>query len=751
MTQALTTKDISFCLDQTPRAVLTRANKEEWPSEMIKDNCGRKRTYAFDTLPDDVRVMIIAKYPDLKPEQDIIQASSNLPISQTDQPDLFTKNQIAIHGAKVDIIQFYNNHIRQAPAGKKSAFKNEFIKKYNTGKLYPKIFKLVGNIGSWKTIWSWEKQLLKSKAPYPLADTRGFHRKDKSRLTEEQKESLVKHALHPNQPLISEVIRIAKSTMADSGLPIKASDRTCRRWLQKFMEKNYPSWVFNREGSKALNDKCLPYIERDYSKIDVGDVLIADGHTLNFEVLNPYTGKPGRPTLILWYDMKSNFPLGWEIMPTENTQAISSALRRAIIRLGKYPKVVYLDNGKAFRARFFEGHNFEEDGFSGLYDRLGIKTIFAWPYHGQSKIIERFFKTFGEVERLSPTYVGSSIANKPPRLNRGEKIHRTIDKKAFPAQFITLEQANRVIASWFDIYVTRNQLGHLDGQNPLDLYLEGRGPGVDLLDLHHFMMSIEMKTINRNGIRFRKKNYYDPKLFNRRHPVNIKYDLQDDSKIYVFEQDGTFICEASPVGKVHPAATHLGTDEDRKQLKESIEFKKRLEKDATASARAFLESEVLPEQRRRLERLGIDQMGAPIDISRKKPIEPDIFTPEKEKEIKAEVELQKRLLLEEKAAAYQEPEYVPEIINEATDIRYQLGEMDEMDRYEKITELEIRGLMIPKEYQAFTTYYELTPEYESYKDYFEEYRAKMAIAYQVDIENNDLKTRADAGTPAPLN
>ena len=82
-------------------------------------------------------------------------------------------------------------------------------------------------------------------------------------------------------------------------------------------------------------------------------------------------------TLILFYDMKSNMPLGWEIMPTEDTQAISSALRRAIIALGKIPKVVYLDNGRAFKSRFFKGSDFDEQSFTGIYAQLGIRTIFA--------------------------------------------------------------------------------------------------------------------------------------------------------------------------------------------------------------------------------------------------------------------------------------------------------------------------------------------------------------------------------------
>lgn len=56
-------------------------------------------------------------------------------------------------------------------------------------------------------------------------------------------------------------------------------------------------WVLHREGEKAFNDKVAPYIERDASLLEAGDVLIADGHTLNFQVINPFTGKPQRAAM----------------------------------------------------------------------------------------------------------------------------------------------------------------------------------------------------------------------------------------------------------------------------------------------------------------------------------------------------------------------------------------------------------------------------------------------------------------------
>ena len=100
---------------------------------------------------------------------------------------------------------------------------------------------------------------------------------------------------------------------------------------------------------------------------------------------DPETGKATRMTLLLFFDGASNHPLGWEIMPTENTDCISAAFRRTCLVLGKFPRVVYLDNGRAFRAKFFKGcPDFEQAGFLGLYKDLGCEVIHAWPYHGQS-------------------------------------------------------------------------------------------------------------------------------------------------------------------------------------------------------------------------------------------------------------------------------------------------------------------------------------------------------------------------------
>jgi putative transposase len=206
-----------------------------------------------------------------------------------------------------------------------------------------------------------------------------------------------------------------------------------------------------REGEKALDEKVLPYIERDLSQINVGDIFVADGHRLNFQVINPFTGKPCRPVLVGFFDWKSGTLAGYEIMLEENTQCIVSALRNSILSFGLIPKVVYQDNGRAFKAKFFQDTNFDEEGFAGVYQNLGIKAVFAKPYNAKAKVIERFFQEFQEeFEKLMPSYIGTSIENKPPHLMRNEKFHKKLHQKMTGNKVPTVQEAILMINAWLD-------------------------------------------------------------------------------------------------------------------------------------------------------------------------------------------------------------------------------------------------------------------------------------------------------------
>ncbi len=523
--------------------------------------------------------------------------------------------------ARADLARLDSEARTKAPWGLKQQVSDELLIAYNSGLAYQKIFEQIGRV-DYKTVEGWRQTLSKNQGdPFSLADRRGQGKLGSSIIPGEASDIILKLYLNPNRLKVSEVIRTARAVLKTRGISLDASDKTIRNFLKKWKKKNFDIWIFCRHGKSAWNDKCALYIERNYDVLEVGDILCMDGHKLNFEILNPFTGKPTRMILIVVYDMKSNFPIGWAIGLTENTQLILMAVRRAILRLGKLPRCVYMDNGRAFRSRFFTSVNFEESGIIGLFVRLNIYVILSWPYHGQSKTEERFNKELGELERLMPTCVGTDIESKPPRLKRGEEFHRSLYEKKMRGRGITTEASLRFIASWFDEYVQRPQRGHLEGKTPFEVFSKGRGPGVDPKDLRSLLMTYEIKRIGRNGIRFQGKNFYDQALYGRRHPVIIRYDLQDLNSILVYEKTGEFICEAFQPPKVHPAATALGTASDRALLKEQIQLKRRQERDTTLFARDFLEHHVIPEHYKYLEQNGLS-LTSPFEPKKMPEIQP---------------------------------------------------------------------------------------------------------------------------------
>jgi putative transposase len=270
------------------------------------------------------------------------------------------------------------------------------------------------------------------------------------------------------------------------------------------------------------------------------------------------------------------------------------------------PKVVYDDNGRAFNANYFTNTD-DIENIVSLFDRLGIKTINAIPYHGQSKTIERFFRTFAELERMMPTYCGTSIELQPPRMNRGEKLHNKLYDKMITGTSMNIFQAHQVIAAWFDKYSARiQQEGHLKGKCPAEIFNAGKGPGVDKHELTFLMMAHKVTTVYRNGIKMFNTHYWNEALFGQQwDEVLVRYDLLDNDSIFVYDKNGEFICEAMRIDKVHPAAGILGTEEDVKQLHDQLARKQSLKNLIVGDAKRFLSDEVYPAAKKQFSEINL--------------------------------------------------------------------------------------------------------------------------------------------------
>jgi putative transposase len=568
----ISAKDLAQLQGVTVRAIRKAIKENRLIARTIEADKGQKYEIFIPSLKADVQKLI--KF-EKKPED--IEKTQKQVCEKKIIPD--RARQIAL--ARYDLVKLWEEYRDGVPNKTKAG--QDFIELYNAKHLYQEIYKTLGNV-SIGTIYRWSKSVRAKESWQPLVPSYNYGTNEIAvNLTREEELIFMNLLLSPNKTNIGKATRLTKFILKKKGIDSPNSERNFRRYAENFKRRNYDQWVLAREGQKALRDKVEPYILRDPSKLNVGDVLVADGHRLSFQVINPFTGRPCRAVLVGYLDWKSFGLCGFEIMLEENTQCIASALRNSILFLGKMPLIIYQDNGNAFRAKFFTG-DFRESGLNGLFSNLGIVPVFATPYNARAKIIERFFKEFQDsFERLLPSFVGSSIADKPAYMLRNEPFHKALHHEFIP----TIEETVKLVHQWLEFHYDQ-ACPHVKGKTIGEVLNEGRGSSVNINDLDDLMLAQEIKTIHRNGIRFLKADYYNECLYGLREKVMIKYSLFNLSKVRVYSLQGEFLCEAERVMPVHPMAKYLGDPQDLEELKHKIKEQRRLEKQTIQEVKGYL-------------------------------------------------------------------------------------------------------------------------------------------------------------------
>ena len=562
----------------TKRAVRLSLNQNKYEYKIDSTRGGKTYKIKLSSLEEDLQTKYIQDfYMDFKNTNSEIIEFKNLNIKQK---KLVSESQKKMALAKYDLVFLWLDFRKAFKSDKLKTSKNtpdnEFLNLYNTGMFHEEIFKILGSvsIGSlyrWRTLINYNNDWTALVGQYKYSTRKEY----RTTLNEEQIKIFVQILLSPSSFSIGKAISLTKHILKERGFEILPKDITFRRYAEWFRDNNFDKWTLARDGEKALKDKVSPFIVRNASLLKAGQVLVADGHTLNFQVINPFSGKPCRATLLGFLDWKSGGLVGYDIMLEECTQNIASALRNAILKLDHIPEYVYQDNGRAFRGKYFTGSSkFDEQGFIGIYEKLGIKPIFATPYNARAKVIERFFLDFQEsFEKLIPSYIGTSIENKPAYMKRNEKLHNKIHEKYNFTP--TIEQARLLIEKWLEFKhsqpcpndkdkTIQEVLGEIEKQN------------IDENLLDDLMMAQEIKTIGRNGIRFLKADYFDEALYGIREKTFIKYSLFDLSYIKVYSMKGEFICKANRVTETHPLANEMGDIKDIEDYKQKIEKQQKL-------------------------------------------------------------------------------------------------------------------------------------------------------------------------------
>lgn len=124
-----------------------------------------------------------------------------------------------------------------------------------------------------------------------------------------------------------------------------------------------------------------------------------------------------------------------------------------------------------------------------------------------------------------------------------------------------------------------------------EVLAERKTQNININTLDDLMFAAEVKTIQRDGIRFLNCDYFDERLYGFKSKVLIKYNLFDLTKIKVFTPKGEYLCTAERVTETHPMAKILGGVKDFEDYKQKIVKQRQLRKKTINSVKQYLSNE----------------------------------------------------------------------------------------------------------------------------------------------------------------
>lgn len=315
-------------------------------------------------------------------------------------------------------------------------------------------------------------------------------------------------------------------------------------------------------GSREWKNKKMLKGKRDATSLEVMEYVIGDAHTFDFWV--QYTAPNGkikavRPKLVAWIDMKSRAIIGDVACVDANSQTLKESLIKMLYsEPGGVPKILHVDNGKDYTSKTMTGQNRKERNIEfqfdaetvGFYQSIGIQEVGrSLPYQPWDKPIERFFRTVcDKFSRWFESYTGTLTGSKTYA-----KRNKDIDKMLERGELLTMEEFFEVWTDWKnDKYHTREHRGLKDAGEkwvtPIEMFENGphyekAAPPREYAAM--LLMKADTALVRNQGIQKFGTLYTDYELCHYiGRKVGIKWDIDDVTKLYVFDEEGRKICEA---------------------------------------------------------------------------------------------------------------------------------------------------------------------------------------------------------------
>lgn len=355
--------------------------------------------------------------------------------------------------------------------------------------------------------------------------------------------------------------------------------------------------VLGREGHKAYNDRCAPYIRREYGGMASNEWWIADNHTFDVMVRDK-TGKLHRPYLTAFMDARSGIFTGFYITYNPSSEATLIALRRGIQEYG-IPDNIYVDNGREFLTFDIGGLGHRKrkpkDGAEpfeppGVFKRLGISMTNATVRNAKAKIIERrFLDVKNALSRLFDTYTGGSVTEKPERLKTVLKKGQTYTDEEFE------EYVEAVLKWYFNMEPYNGEVAADQGKCKMDVFNEHliRKRTATEEELYLMLMrSSRPQKVTRRGVHLDigggRIDFWNDDLVHLYldREVYFRYDPDDLSSVRIYDLEDRYVMTV-PADNEAVLSYGAGKDEVRRAMAKT----RRLEK----IAKEYMENAVLAE------------------------------------------------------------------------------------------------------------------------------------------------------------
>jgi hypothetical protein len=425
------------------------------------------------------------------------------------------------------------------------------------------------------------------------------------------------------------------------------SVKTVARYIKYLMEKPgaESARYLAANGSREWKNKMMLKARRETASLSVMEYVVGDEHT--FDIWVQYTAPNGkikavRPKLVAWMDVKTRTIIGDVLCVDANSQTLKESLIKMIYsNPGGVPKILHIDNGKDYTSEPMIGQSrknrkieFDFDAETiGFYQSIGIQEVGrSLPYQPWDKSIERFFSTVcSKFSKWFESYTGTLTGSKTYA-----KRNKDIDKMLERGELLTMEEFFEAWTVWKDTkYHTREHRGLKENREkwltPIELfenatrYTKAAPPREYAAML---LMKADIALVRNVGIQKFGVLYTDSELGKYiGQKVGVKWDIDDVTKLYVYDKEGRKICEAV-------SAEVLSYGQHCSQA--ALEKHMRAQKQQKREAEEFLESVRMPYEARLEQGRQTDAVGK-LDLTIKAERDSKVVTLPNDKEFRAEV------------------------------------------------------------------------------------------------------------------